>query len=626
MGLGWAGVGLGQERYQIKFDGDRLLDTAGNWVNVESGAELGSFAGLEAGAELCTYAVSQQGNAMRDFRIAADGAEIAAGKFYFGFCNLDLEGKTLTLNGSLFAGQSGAMMEVRNGTLNAPNSPVGLGEYPGHNGTLTVDGAGTVMNVKGVKIPQGNATNPSKLFVTNGATMNLLGGKIEVSGPGKEFRFIDATVTNFTGFVAGEENRWSTWGQKIYITNSVVECNSNFWDMFGDSNTVVVAGGAKVNAGKLRMVTNESRVEITGAGTEFLDAYWNYNGALGICGSNNLVTVSDGARLYTTGETIRCDIAVGSCRINWNDTCGNMLLVKDGGTLEARNAKIYIGENLMNSAEYATTNNVLRVEGVDGKTGKPSVAIAAQGLEIGGGYNNQGSKYAGISENRLEVAAGGIVSNLNGTAFLPRAGWGNRTLVDGGTLYSKGGISIGHVGWGFCATNNAVRIHGGGKVVTEGTCLLYGGLNRVELIDGLMELGSNLNSDSGTDRNSFAIGMKGRLRADGVWFGGATPGFTVVLGEELPNEPLIETVNDVYFNEETEFAAENLERVCNRAHGDVVVANARRIAIAAATMERWTQELDAVAPGTRIYARGASGGRQELVLHIRKKGMLILVK
>lgn len=152
-------------------------------------------------------------------------------------------------------------------------------------------------------------------------------------------------------------------------------------------------------------------------------------------------------------------------------------------------------------------HNYLRISG----TG--SVAVAGKSLQFGGNYNDGGKgHFANVYSNLLEVADGGVISNMSASipAKLPRQGWDNLAHVNGGLFYSAGGVVMGDNTSDLVATNNVVEIFGGGifEVATGKDYIIRGGHNALKIIDGVFR-GGNISSSASSTFSLVEIGTNG---------------------------------------------------------------------------------------------------------------------
>lgn len=540
---------------EFKFNGtvDNCLDNPANWDD---------YSALTAS----DWGLMDNNGASQTVTISADWT-VPFTQFRFGNYTFDLgKDRTITSQSTsgygFIVGHSGFTVNLVSGNIYVPNTVFRIGTYPGHNGHANLIGADSHLVSKGV---YASGAGKSSLSVTDGATIDALGGSLAFNGPSNRLVVVDSAVTNFTSVAFGSGNGGSVnRGSSVVLSNAVVQSSDAFLSLQPTDPRVVVAQGTKLTVRKFDFSGNGLNMLVTDPGTDFFDTYDTYNGYFRLQGASNTVEVTKGAVLrgaHAGSLYSSCGIGrTGAYKGSWNT-----LAVTDGGRIDFTGGLIYIGEP--GSTTAACRNNRLIVSGVG------SVA-KTDAVEIGNGYNSQ-CTLAGavVFSNELQVLSGGVVSNLSGMAMLPRQGHDNRVLIDGGSFVSPTqGVQMGSdilSSWGV-ATNNLLEIRGGGTFVSGSSLTVFGCSNAVKVVDGLLAV-SDFNTSKGTSTNAqVVVGAKGRIRVSNAMAlsSGATLHIDLpATAEEASDEALIEVPSNwfrLYAGTKLEFG--NLE-ACAKACG-----------------------------------------------------------
>ena len=617
---GFASVGLATD-YAFKGTVDACLDKAGNWDPA-----------LETLTTSDTLNVKGSDTALKTLTLSADWSpnvkewDVQSFTFDLG------AGKTLTFPGTseAFYITGGYHFNLTSGTLYSPNCPFTIGRWTPNVGFAEISGEGTLLKVKGVLLNGRNSWNGEDGFVVrDGATADLLGGELRiVEGPVK-VHVCSATVTNLTQInIQNSNNQYWPWGGDYLFSNATFKTTSQFFngaDGAFSNNTIRVVGGSKVEVPQFNLRNGKcNRIELSGEGTEIYHTYNTFNGFARIGGQTNTFVISDGARFRTTGGSLYASFSFGYRDAYVKPPIGNELVITNGGRLVIENANVNLGES--NGGTTPICRNAIRV------TGEGSVAVAGGVLHIGGAYNNGSTvDYANVYSNVVEVADGGVFSNLNTTANtevgLPRQGWGNLVRIDGGTFYSACNVGMGLGMKEMVATNNLVEVAGGGVFEMPGkTFSLRGGKNVLRVTDGMFTASSISCGDGASDAR-LEVGTNGVVQLTVLSFHAGSE----VVEFDVPHEGYAQVPLQANIDITVPGARFRFKGIERCAPGKYVIAESTvggYMKDIADMLEAANAELKDIRPGTKLIREGnnwTAGKTVKLCLKV-SGGMMLLVR
>ena len=542
---------------------------------------------------------------------------------------LDMSNATESGKGIFVTGSK--RFHLVSGRIYSPDRPFTIGRWDPNSAYAEITGPNTVLECKGIAVNGSNPATSGKTYgidITDGATVNGLGGDFKIfAGWRENVRIVDSVVTNFARFdMESRNNTYYPSGNDVLISGSRVIFNTTLVDIHSaiSNTTFTVSNGSYLEVPKIQFINGYDNVfRITGAGTEVYHSYNTWNGYARFAGVRNRMEISDGAIFRTTGGGNYASVCIGHDS-NWN--CGAEafeMIVTNGASLLVENASIFIAES--NGTRNDLFHNRLVV------SGPGSTAIAGLRIQIGGAYNNQAlGKYAVIYSNELVVADGAVVSarstSTGGLLGLPRQGWGNRVLIDGGTLTGNYGACMGENTSNLVASNNVVEIVGGGRfALTNNNFTINGGGNQFRVLDGtysgptIYMLGTN---------GVVEIGTRGRIEAPTLNLGRPSNTLKVNLPREGISQPVF--VGNLDIKPDCSLVLTGA-RHC--APGDYVLMetgiNGYMQFNNAPTLDNLNAALDVEAPGSRVYVEGRNwteGETVKLMLHISARGTVLLLK
>lgn len=492
--------------YRFKGMVDAYLDHAANWD-----PEIADFGNLSSSDNLL---INASDSAVKTLGLSAD-LTLPVAYWEVDSYAFDLGGHTLTLDSSaseafyVFGGQ---YFRLTSGTLALPKGQFVVGRWTPNSATAEITGEATVLRCQGITlnghgIPAWGEMAIPRFLVKDGATVDCGGGAFKVMSSNAVISVEGSTLTNLSALALCTGNTIFTKDGDFRFSQSVVEATAS---LIQNSNSALTGnlfrfdGGTVATAPKIELFYGSSnRLEFAGAGTVASHTYADYNGFARFGGKANVVEVSDGAVFQTTGKhSLYSSVSVGYDSNYNGGSQGVEFQVKSGGQMLVPDAAIYVGEGAQNRE-----NRLLA-------TGKGTYVMAGAGLAVGGSYNSQiKDVYATVCSNVVEISDGAVVSNMTMSVELPRQGWGNRALIDGGALYSGGDLSIGsgYAYWG--ATNNLVQITGGGSVEAAGNLSVNGATNVVRMTDGALTVAGSLRIGNNTEGCRLEVGTNGVVKA-----------------------------------------------------------------------------------------------------------------
>lgn len=377
--------------------------------------------------------------------------------------------KTTCAVGSV-AGASGNLLMVTNGGQVVPGGVVSIGLAAGANdNSLVVTGPNSLIRgASEVRLGTSGGTNNS-ITVTNngklygtifsvgysaGSSSNSLiitdGGQVIASGT---MRMGNSTGANDNRLVVSAGILTNVTALSVGASscsgNSMLVTNGGKVYMNISSSTTLAVGGSCIN----------SRLDITGA--DSLVVASSNRVQLGNAGTNNTITVGDGATLINTNST-SCLLEIGL----GNYAIGNSMIVTNKGKVYAR--LVYIGTGTSNSS-----NSMVIADGGQvfcytdctvGQTGSSAYNFVSIGSSTATkslwdlGKSPLTVGYGNISTgNYMNVLSGGMVTNVSTlTVGGPVGSSGNSfNLTGGGLLEVNTGIKVGP------GSNNSLTNQGG---------------------------------------------------------------------------------------------------------------------------------------------------------------------
>ena len=343
----------------------------------------------------------------------------------------------------------------------------------------------------------------------------------------------------------------------------------------GVSNSVTIAGGARLemSAGTVVPIVmggvasaSGSRATFTGAGTIMTNTAGNQGGLRINSGSNNVITVADGAKVYAGGNgpgLIAAGVVIGA---NTNTpSSGNKVIVEgEGSLLQSRNTfhvgfassgdlivrdggqvELLSGNMSIGNSNTATSNNVSVTTGASiaasagtiilvgsASTGNTLTVdqqgtIAAASLWVG--------EKAGANGNMLTIDGVGSAVNLTSLLRIASASDNQIIITNGGSAVisnATGALARFDVGSGAAASNNQVLVTGAGSLLDQqGTTNsftlaavgLSGDLNSLVVNNGATAL---LGGTGGTAGENLYVGYNLGADSNSITVTGAGSSFT----------------------------------------------------------------------------------------------------
>jgi T5SS/PEP-CTERM-associated repeat protein/autotransporter-associated beta strand protein len=325
-------------------------------------------------------------------------------------------------------GAGNGTLSIANGaTVNSNYSDGSAAAYIGYasygNGTVSVDGSGSMWNVNGTLIDgyNGNGT----LTITNGGNVSVNGSLTVGAGLGPN----QGNVTNSSVIVDGHHSKLSVDGT-TYLgldgNGTLTITNGGRVTLGNNSNSALYMGGTGAGeVGNLSIGGWRSKLDVAGP-------LYGYNGTMNITGGRvNLESYIYAG--YGNGEP-----------------AGTFNIVQSGGKLEISNssAQLYIGVFTDGKGTYTLSdgkfiNNGTIYVGLDGATGTFT--------QSGGKFfqNNNQSFYVGLNDSTGTVNInGGFFDLKSGSLYMTNDANSTATVnLNGGTLATaqvvNGGESYG---------------------------------------------------------------------------------------------------------------------------------------------------------------------------------------
>ncbi len=402
--------------------------------------------------------------------------------------------------GNLYIGYSGSVNRL---TVSSGGRVVDTVGYIGYdagasNNSVLVTGDGSVWSNR-VSLYVGRNGSGCRLAVSNGGQV--------VNGNG----YIGAATSavNNSVLVTGARSLWSN---RLAL----------FLGQYGSDNNLTVSNGGRVvsGTGYIGYYTgaNSNSALVTGN-----NSVWSNSGLLvGVFGSGNHLTVSDGGQMLVQSNAY----------IGW-DSGNNTVLVEGEGSVWSNRNSLYVGHS--GSANSLILSNGGRVVNTVGYIGYNASSKSNSVLVTGDGsvWSNRVSLYVGRngSGNSLTVSNGGRVVNGNGyigaaTSAVnnsvlvtgARSLWSNRLALflgqygsDNNLTVSNGGRVVsgtGYIGYYTGANSNSALVTGNNSVWSNSSLLVgvFGSGNHLTISDGGQVM---VNRDSyigwGSESNSVLV-------------------------------------------------------------------------------------------------------------------------
>ena len=353
-------------------------------------------------------------------------------------------------------------------------------------------------------IVDGGLLSGSSLRFSNGINNTIVatnGGQV-VIGPTGAFNGLTSIQLN-----AGTNNSFVATGAGTTVTvnngNSIQVGTTG-----GLSNSLTVANGALFTIVPTTVpiivggTGSGSRVTVTGAGTIVTNTAGNQGGLRLNSGTNNEVTISDGAKFYASGNgagLLTAGVVIGAnTNTPWS---GNKIIVEgEGSLLQSRNTfqvgfassgdlivrdrgqvELLSGNMVIGNSNTATSNNVL-VTGGASITAPNAATIILFGNASAGNtltVDQQGTiatpslwvgATAGQGSNVLTIDGAGSAVNLSNVLRIANASDNRIIITNGGSAVisnATGAAARFDVGFGAAASNNQVLVTGAGSLLDQ---------------------------------------------------------------------------------------------------------------------------------------------------------------
>jgi T5SS/PEP-CTERM-associated repeat protein/autotransporter-associated beta strand protein len=359
-------------------------------------------------------------------------------------------------------------------TVNVTDN-VYVGDIAGSTGTLTVTGAGTVLNLQGgtsnrlaignfgngtLNITSGGVINTQRLFTPRQAGST---STITIDGAGSILHITTqlAVASNGTGNMTiqngGQLNIDAAAGFSMGINAP------------GAGTLTVTGTGSAINAASAFTMgavatgsTSTLALVVQNGGT--------YTGGNSIFAAPNpgptanITVTGTGSTLTTTGYFVLSGTAAAGATTPGTVGGTSTLTVGSGGSVTATttgaNLSIYAG-GTVNINTGGTLSVTSIADGVSGSTGNVNVASGTILNITDGNYLNQASTSVGATYSGVIAGAGGVVKSGPGTQTLAGANtYSGGTTVTGGTLTitNAGALGTGSIAVGTGATLNATGL------------------------------------------------------------------------------------------------------------------------------------------------------------------------
>jgi T5SS/PEP-CTERM-associated repeat protein len=468
----------------------------------------------------------------------------------------------VTGSGSIFTNSGGTTvggtstssnkMTVKNGGT-AYSSTFSMGTSGSANDNqLIVDGAGSLYK-NGVDFAVGGAGTNNMVIVTNGGT--LLAGQIEMSasaaGVSNSVKVTGAgsAISNqyalFVGYYGSFNQMTVENGGRLHVgatyytalsyiaasssnNTAIVKDSGSVWTnagefylgYAGDNNQVTVSGGGRLDAAKdlylgLTGTSQSNKLIVSDGGQVTVDGYGRVGYAVGAQGD---VLVTGPGSLLRAGH-----LGVGS---NYFTVGQGSITVQDGGTIETsdlqdgkngtgnitNNGGIFQFATATPNVSVTTPNSIIVNSGT----------IAYRNVTAANIANTEIAKFTFQGENGFRLNNASNATGLANYTFdntLGPAHYARLDLVNGGTLFQAGSITIGS-GGAMLASNTAATISG--AYTNNGTLTVYNStltflnpavLNGTTVIN-VEHLASTNGAVRGTD---LTLGPSSALQITGVY-------------------------------------------------------------------------------------------------------------
>jgi len=377
------------------------------------------------------------------------------------------------------------------GTLTDTSATIGV-NAGANNNTATVSGTGATWN---------NGTgNLNVGFYGSNNAINVGNGGAVTAGLGELGVFSGANGNGVT--ISGT-------GQMNLSSDMIVGLASN------TNSLTVQAGGAltSVNGFVGDSTTSGNTATITGA-----NSIWTASGTLyvGIAGSNNLLTISNGGKVAVNAA----DAAIGT---NAGASGNEILVTGTGSVLSNLTGTLYVGRSGTNNSLHVQSGGLVSSKNVriGGGTGTNGTTTGNGAYVDGSGsiWNVTGTMRVGSdgSNSTLQITSGGVV-NVTGNSFLGynATSSNNSVLISGaGSQLNAHALAIGNVAG---STGNIVTVGNGGAL--QASAIGVGGGNTLE-IDGTATAvttgaGTFTMASTGTLAIGFNAGANGLLTVGGA--------------------------------------------------------------------------------------------------------------
>ena len=389
-------------------------------------------------------------------------ADLTVNNLSFGASNpatasLNLNGSTLTVNGTLTLGTNSAL-SVNNGTL-VINGPVsGTGTLTGGStANITIGGSGAFgdltlannTNLNNLTINRGgqvinlssNLTVNGALTITNG-TLSVganrvltLNGNINISQPirvtGSSELSIggSGTISNSLVFESGyrqinnltmnRANTTLTLGSNLEV---FWNCNVTAGTLAVGSNTLSISGFADFTGGKIA-VTSASNITMGGGGTPPFFTFEMGSNTINNFSSSKSGTTTLASNLTVAGTLSIPNLAIGSNTLTvsgpiaaattfWGTTLSNLLI---NGTGTISSIAFESGQANLNNLTISRSGTLalgssLAVNGTLSTTNSAIISIGSNSLTLSGAISTPA--FAGTNSSNLFITGSGTIDNL----------------------------------------------------------------------------------------------------------------------------------------------------------------------------------------------------------------------
>jgi fibronectin-binding autotransporter adhesin len=368
-----------------------------------------------------------------------------------GTVNANINGGTLSLNGSGLVTNAGLLEATNSGTLEITNNVINTG------GNITANG-GTVLITGGATITGGTLNQTGTGVLTSGtATLNGVtistGSTYNVGGQ----TFLEGTITN-NGTITNPNNTLTIAGGDVTLTGggTVSMTSDAFFNQASSGLTLNNVNNTIKGTGQLGQngmaLNNESGGTVNATG-----------GTLSLNGGG-LVTNAGLLEATTTGTLNISNTVNNSGNITANGGIVNISSTINGGTLNTLNGGTMNGNGAVLNGVTLSTASTLNDSGqvfLEGTiTNKGTITVPNNTLTVAGGpvTLTGGGTVTMSSDAFFNQSSGGLVlNNVNNTIE------GTGQLGQNGLTINNGGTILANVNGGI------LNVNGGGTLTNTGT-------------------------------------------------------------------------------------------------------------------------------------------------------------